>query len=216
MNSSYKANRNRQKYKDHEKEIKELNKLLSLYGVYQYYASGIEADDIAGRLVEKNKGKNILLISNDNDWNFLLDDKVNIFKDNKIYTKEIIESLFEIDVKKKNLYKAVIGERKENITGIKSISHSLVNEMIKDCSSLEDIFNYCIVAIGMKSDKSKWYQKILDNFEKIKENYKLKTMITKGYKVQEIKRQKDIGKLLRELRKYSMNSLLQKIKKEEI
>ena len=83
INVLYKANRKGKSKKD--KELIELRKMLSMYGISQFYQNGYEADDIIAKIVKDNLDKKILIMSSDKDLFQLLSD--NVFIARKKFSK---------------------------------------------------------------------------------------------------------------------------------
>lgn len=212
INSNYKANRGSEDKK--AKEKKELRKMLSMYSIFQYYINGYEADDVIAKIVKMNKDKIILVMSSDKDLFQLLADNVYIArKENpkakeKIYSKEDIETSFNIKIESYTLYKAIIGDRGDNVFGIYRINKMEVKKFVN--SIWGDIS--LIYSITRMKRFGKIKNKIIMNFGKIEENYKLVKLYT-DFDLKEIKRVKNTNKLIKLFKKYEMNQALSGLKK---
>lgn len=214
INKSYKANRTSEKPCGFWEQVRELKILLSLYNVYQFYAEGYEADDVAGKIVKDKLGNKILLVSSDNDWFELLKyNDVKILKDNFVWNRKQIEEKYNVNVSKQTLFKAIVGEKKENVEGIKRIPKDFVRDIIDNENNIESVFLVCD-RLSLKSKWYKWSMEILKNKKMIKENYELKKMITTGYELSQIKRNLDKKRLLAKIKEYDMNKLYERISNE--
>lgn len=212
INSDYKANRSKEKEQKMDKELKELRKMLSWYGVYQYYKNGYEADDVIAKLVDINLNKKILVLTSDKDLFQLLSENVfiarkkNAKSKERIYNKEEIEFDFNIKVENYTLYKAIIGDKGDNVFGVFRINKFEVKKFVNfidgDVSRIYSI-------TGMKKFK-KIKSKIIMNFGKIEENYELVKLYTDfDLKNIEIKIKSD--QLIKKFEKYEMKEALKEL-----
>jgi DNA polymerase-1 len=218
INSTYKANRKKEKDLDFLKRIKVTQNLLSLYNIRQFFVEGYEADDVAASLVKKHQDKKILLVSNDNDWFELLKfENVRIFKDNKIWNREEIEKKYERNVENQTLIKAIVGEKKENVEGIKRFPRKLLNNVFNNPVNKINIKNMFDSErwspfVESKSEE-KWIDKVFENKEKIEENFKLKSLVYDlGDRFKKIKRINDKKKFFKAIKGFEMEKLYEKIK----
>ena len=205
IDKEYKANRDHTGKSDFYKQVDELKKLLSYYGITQYIAEGYEADDIAAKIVLDNGKKNILLVSNDNDWwQLLKNTSVNVLMHNKVYTKEDIEKEYNIDINSYTLYKALHGDSCDNI-------HSAIQKC-----SLDDLRAFCMACNGNidninESNDTKIKKMVSKNIETVMKNLELVTLKNSGYQLTEIKKKISKKKLITALRDYEMKALVKRI-----
>lgn len=212
IDSDYKGNRLHEERTDFWDQVRELKIALSFYGIRQMYAEGYEADDVAAKIVKENKSKlsNILLDSNDNDWDILLDKNVYIIRKHEILSKQDIQKTYEYNINKQTLVKSIIGEGGDNIKPIiKRIPKKLVYEMINDSDDIDDILYWC-----QKNDDNKWCKGILERDHLLKTNYKLASMITEGYEIEEIKPVNNKKQLIHILKNHDMKKLCERITNE--
>jgi len=211
ISNDYKANRDHSDKKNFFKQVKELRYLLSLYNIDQAYSNGYEADDLACFFVKRElkTSKEILLVSNDNDWfQLLLRKDIKILKGNEIFNRETIEEKYNLNIEKQCLFKAITGDGKENVKGIPGIRKKLVWELIENVDSIEEVIDKCYL------EDNKWYSEIIKNKDTIIKNYKLKELISEGYDIQYIEKKNDFKKLLSILKKYNMNFLVRELGNE--
>lgn len=173
----------RSKEEENEEINNQINRLihyLKVLPVSIICVNGLEADDIAGYLVNKlNNYSNtyeISLVSTDQDYLQLVGNKTKLFSPTKkkIYNqKEIFE---EYGIRSNNFinYKALLGDSSDNIPGIKGLGPKKIVKLFPDIVGektldISDIFQY---ALDNKS-KHKLYLSLLENKEQIEINYKL-------------------------------------------
>jgi len=204
----YKANRLKEKPGNFNKQRDNLQDLLSLYNVYQCYADGYEADDVAAKIVKENYLKNsILIMSEDSDWlQNLKFRSVKVFKNKRIYNRQEIEMEKGIDVEKMTMFKSIVGEKKENLLGIPRIPKKMVWEWA-NTKTLDELFSLC----KRVADPTRWAMAVIENEGMIRSNYKMKELLTSGYNIKWIERKKNKVKLLEELMKMDMNKMVERI-----
>ncbi|MCK5632983.1 hypothetical protein KAH94_04490, partial [bacterium] len=131
INSDYKANRDGEKKQKISKELKELRKMISWYGINQFYQNGYEADDVIAKLVKINPNLIKLVMTSDKDLFQLLSEntyiarKKNAKAKERIYDKKEIEFDFNIKVENYTLFKAITGDQVDNVFGISYINRFL-------------------------------------------------------------------------------------------
>ena len=207
IDPEYKATRDKKKPDGFWTEIKELKLLLSFYGITQYYSEGYEADDIAAKIVKDNSDKNILLISSDGDWfQMLKSDNVKIQISNEIYGKKEIEKKHEIDIDTFTLYKAIVGDKGDNVIGVPRINKEQVMDVCKVCKG--------ILSAARLSVNESIRKKINEYIDTVEKNLKLVSLIDDGYELDEIKKNYDKKRLLNKIKDYEMNALHTRISNE--
>lgn len=213
INESYKANRNFNKDKK-ESEQTELRKMLSMYGIFQYYQNGYEADDVIAKIVKIYIDENVLVLSSDKDLLQLLSENTYIARKEspkakeKIYSKDEIEKNFNIKVENYTLYKAIVGDRGDNVFGVYRINKMQVKKFVNFIDG--DISR--IYSITRMKRFGKIRNKITMNFGRIEENYQLVKLYT-DFDLKEIKRMKNTNKLIKKFKKYEMNQALTNLKR---
>ena len=145
--------------------------------VCQLYVSDAEGDDLVAYLTcGPYASVNKIIVSSDKDMYQLLDDKTRIYNLHKkciIDTKEVIEQ-FHIQPKNFALAKALCGDPGDNVPGIKGLGFKTCAKVLPFLASdedivLEDVINYC----HSHADESKMIQRIAENAETVRRNWKL-------------------------------------------
>jgi len=171
------------KEEENEEINNQINRLihyLKVLPVSIICVNGLEADDIAGYLVNKlnnySSNHEINLVSTDQDYLQLVGNKTKLFSPTKkkIYTsKEIFE---EYGIHSNNFinYKALLGDQSDNIPGVKGLGPKKIiklfpNIVNEDNLNISDIFQYALD----NKHKHTLYSSLLENKEQIEINYRL-------------------------------------------
>lgn len=172
----------RSKEEENEEINNQINRLihyLKVLPVSIICVNGLEADDIAGYLVNKlNNYSNtyeISLVSTDQDYLQLVGNKTKLFSPTKkkIYNqKEIFE---EYGIRSNNFinYKALLGDSSDNIPGIKGLGPKKIVKLFPMLServvTLENLFKFC----EEKINDNVIYAQILKQKESLRNSYKI-------------------------------------------
>ncbi len=125
-------------------QIPHIKEVVKAFNIPLIEHEGLEADDLIATIVKhfKNKAK-IFIITSDKDLTQLIDSNIIIWdtlKDKKLNKENIIEKFgvnkeFIID------YLALIGDKSDNIPGVKGIGPKAAVKLINEFGSLENIYN---------------------------------------------------------------------------
>jgi len=179
INSSYKANR-KPPPKDLLDQIKIYKEFLNKCGINTCMKDGYEADDVIGSLanIYYNDFDEIIICSGDKDLFQLINDKVHQLWINKHgYSLLYIEDFYNIygfDVDKFVDYKALLGDKSDNIPGCPGCGISGAMELIKKHGSIEELFQF----IDIEHPVSKIYQLVNKYRELICQSYALSKIFT--------------------------------------
>jgi len=177
--SEYKGNRDHSKimnyksFNNKEDEVDSLNeqleKLISYLSnlpITLLFIDGMEADDLIYELPQSfyNESKEINIVSNDQDFLQLVNDKVNVYLPSRkeIYNKSKIEEKFQYKSSNFKLGKILLGDSSDNIPGVKGLGPNKLLKLfpeLKDRNlSLKDIYD-----ISLKNkDKHEIYSRIIE------------------------------------------------------
>ena len=156
--SYYKENRNNKGNKDDF--YNSLN--VVIVGVYQVYQDDLEADDLAAYFA--NKYERVLLISNDRDWQLLLNKADVMVKDTILDEDNYNPNLFWI--------KVIRGDTSDNISAsLPRIQSKQIDSFISKIKKVEDI-PVLLKEIGLES----WANKAISNMDRLRENVELITL----------------------------------------
>ena len=141
MDSSYKSQRPSAP-NDLKHQFNWVRKLIEVMNIPQVEHINYEADDVIASLVKKYENENILIVSNDKDMNQLLT-KPNIkvlhpTLNKYITSKEVFEK-FNVIPQHFTLYQAMVGDKVDNIKGVKGIGAKTAPDIINSCNGNIDI-----------------------------------------------------------------------------
>jgi 5'-3' exonuclease len=174
--------------------------------VEQAYAEGYEADDVASALVKVFHKDRILLDSNDHDWWLMLSDRVDIFQDNNVRTKGLVEGETGICLDSYLLYKAITGDKSDNIQGIRRVKKKVLESLLNGYGNDVDEFLFRC----QKAGEIVFLEEA--NIDLVHRNIKLCSLVDTGYRIQYIPVSLDTPRLIEILESYDMKSLVIKIK----
>jgi DNA polymerase-1 len=165
------------------------------YTVLRY--KGVEADDLAG-LIVKNKNQygfdTIWLVSSDRDWDLLINDSVNRFS--YVTRKEVTLGNWNThyDVTQENYisYKCLVGDKGDNINGIKGIGPKRAVSLIEQYGDVFDIHD----AIPIDS-RYKFIQELNENADQLLLNVELMDLLTYCEEAIGLENVKDMNSRLR-------------------
>lgn len=117
----------------------------NIIGIKQVSQEGVEADDLIAILTHKltKEGYNIVILSSDKDLSQLLDHSVfllDTFK-NKITDQNSFEKKMGFPVSHLPLFYGLVGDNSDNIPGVTGIGEKTAQQLAKEYSSMEDLFN---------------------------------------------------------------------------
>ena len=141
----------------------------------------LEADDAIAYMAKKVIDKKSIIITTDRDYLQLVDENISVFRPVKTKenpTGEMID--LEWMHKKENIHpynyallKAIVGDKSDNITGVKGIGEKTARKDIHLLWSAHEEFDIDDLFEWLLGRKEKKYQKYLDNEELIRLNYKI-------------------------------------------
>ena len=176
------------------KQLQLLKECLDVLPVYQPAVQFLEADDqiaYSCRNFFKNEIK--IIVSTDKDFFQLIDEDTTIFR--PVKTKDSPQGEFvdlEWMIEKENIFppnyallKAIVGDKSDNIAGVKGVGEKTAK---REITLLADEIDYDIDELMefVKTNKNKKYQKYLDNEELIRNNYKLVQLLDIDVNIQSI------------------------------
>lgn len=179
----YKAGR--KKFEDaFYNQLNNLRRILTLLGIKQYHYNSIEADDLIGTLTHKSrkKGKKVLIISADHDFEQLISRHVNVLHPVKNPVIKDIQYVIDkhgITPDRLPQAMAISGDPSDNIPGIEGVGERTAAKLIVANGSLENILNDPdnLKTLNRKNEvvdaNKNLKQKVKLNIENIKTSYKL-------------------------------------------
>ncbi|HDN79144.1 MAG: DNA polymerase I [Chloroflexi bacterium] len=147
--TEYKANRAKMG-PDLDVQIKRIYQIVEALGVKSIGVKGYEADDILGTLARKaaEQGIETLIVTGDTDAFQLIGPKVRVltsgrrFSDTIVYDREKILARYGLEPHQLIDYKALVGDKTDNIPGVKGIGEKTAAKLLRKYGSLENIYRH--------------------------------------------------------------------------
>ncbi len=122
-----------------------IQEFAEIIGLRQLEMPGIEADDLMFSLAQQLRAEHTdaIIVSSDKDMGQVLGDHVFILDPFKelFITKEDLEKKLEFPIEKLPFYYALIGDSSDNIPGVKGIGPKGAQQLVKQFTSLEELYN---------------------------------------------------------------------------
>ncbi len=128
-------------------QIAHIKELLNILNINQYELLNYEADDIIGTFANmaKEKDYRVDIYSSDKDMLQLVDDNVTVYLTKKglaeleEYNKQSFFDKYEIEVSQFIDLKAMMGDKSDNLAGIKGIGQKKAVKLLTEYKTLENI-----------------------------------------------------------------------------
>lgn len=151
-------------------QLPKIKKALSYLRIPHIEVNNNETDDFIASII-KNKGTNIydyVIISTDSDFIQLIDKNVSLYvqrgKKSLLYNKDEVLKKYDVPPNKFVLYKSLVGDKSDNIKGIKGIGKITAAKVLK-YSSIADYI--------LRNKKSKVSFIIKENQKQLTKNLKV-------------------------------------------
>jgi DNA polymerase-1 len=149
-----------------------IKKALDYLNIYNIEVESDEADDYIASIINNYKNNyQLYIVSSDTDFIQLIDDNTNILvqkgKQNIIYNKAMIKDKYNIYPSQYTLFKSLVGDKCDNVEGIKGIGPKTASKIL-EYGSIEKFIN--------NSNEEKLVRYLIDNIDKINKNIKLITL----------------------------------------
>lgn len=143
-------------------QLKRINEVIDAFGFKRLIKAGYEADDIIGTLAYKAAEHDIIayMVTPDKDYIQLVTDSVYMIKPGKsgdeldIIDPAIVLEKYEFEPSQMIDYLALIGDKSDDIPGVKGIGEKTALPLIKQFKSLEGVYEH-LEEIKSKSVKTK-------------------------------------------------------------
>ena len=127
-------------------QISFIHEILERRGIKTLSVENYEADDIAGSLVNKFKNQvEIYLLTGDRDYFQLVDKNVKVIfaatKSQNIYDEDAIIEEFGLKPSQLIDLKALIGDKSDNIPGIKGVGEKSVTPLLQEYNDINGIYD---------------------------------------------------------------------------
>ena len=154
-------------------QIYDVYAALDFMGVKHFETTDCESDDlIAGYALEFVKNAEIIISSLDSDFFQLISDKISVLRyrgeKTVICTPEYIKEKFNIVPEQYAAFKALVGDKSDNIKGAEKIGLKTTATLLNEFGSLEEII------LGAESIKKPSVRdSVIKNTDKLRANYKI-------------------------------------------
>ena len=133
---------------DLRRQIERINELVAAFNIPIFTAEGYEADDVLGTLARRAaaEGVNVKIITGDRDLLQLADKHVTInlaghkLSEAEDYGPEEVKARFGLTPKVYIDYKALVGDKSDNIPGVSGVGEKTATELLQKYGSLDAIY----------------------------------------------------------------------------
>ena len=132
-------------------QIERMKGVLEALNVPIYEADGFEADDVIGTLSKQAaaQGLQALVVTGDSDLLQLVDEHVHVvmpgrqrFGEYRLYDREAVLTRYGFEPVRMIDFKALVGDKSDNIPGVPGIGEKTASALIADYPSLEAIYEH--------------------------------------------------------------------------
>ena len=147
-----------------------IQRALDFLNIFNLEVTQNEADDFIASLTSNNDYQYII-VSTDSDFIQLVNDNIHLYvprgKSSILYNEERVAIKYNISPNQYVLYKSLVGDKSDNISGIKGIGPVIASKILK----YDFIDNYIL-----ENNDSKLSNLLIENKEKISRNIELITL----------------------------------------
>ena len=149
MYEAYKAHRTKMP-DEMRAQMERVRQVVRVLDIPTFEMEGYEADDLLGTLSQQAGQENVntLIVTGDKDLIQLVDDHTRVltsrwrFSDTVIYDQEKVEEEYEFPPEKLIDYKALMGDKSDNIPGVYGVGEKTATRLIKKYGSLDAIYEH--------------------------------------------------------------------------
>ena len=176
IDENYKANRvdytNAEDKDNPFAQLEIIKSVLNYLNFKWIETENCEADDLIASVVNDYKNQfEIVISSADKDFYQLIDNNVSVFtyrgKVSKLWTKDEIYNKYGFDAKYFSTYKALTGDKSDNIKGVKGIGQVTATKLIAKYGNLDSIYQ------NIETIDEKLSNLLLENKTIVYNNYKI-------------------------------------------
>lgn len=145
-----------------------IKKALEYLNIYYLEVENYEADDYIASIINNNRENQYIIVSTDSDFIQLVDNNIFLYvprgKKSVLYTPEEVVKKYNIPPTKYVIFKSLVGDKSDNIKGVKGIGNIIAAKILNYSSIQNYIFN---------NPDSRFVKLLIDNEEIILKNQKL-------------------------------------------
>jgi DNA polymerase-1 len=130
-------------------QIKRMREVLTALNIPVYEAQGFEADDVIGTLSRQaaEQGIEALILTGDSDMLQLVDEHVQVvlpggqrFGEYRIFDPPAVNARYGFGPERVIDYKALVGDKSDNIPGVPGIGDKTAKQLIEQFSSIDEMY----------------------------------------------------------------------------
>ncbi len=193
-------------------QIPVIKEMLKIAGIPVIEVPGYEADDIIAYLAKKfsKKGFKVKIYSPDKDLLQLVSENVIVINpmNNEVFTKEEVIKKFGVGPEKIPDYLALVGDKVDNVPGVKGVGPKIAIALLKEFGSVDNILK------NWDNFRRRFPNASKDELELSYKLVKLYTDLELNVNEKELKiKRADINKLKEKLKELEMKSLIPEVDK---
>ncbi|HRX04011.1 MAG TPA: 5'-3' exonuclease H3TH domain-containing protein, partial [Anaerolineae bacterium] len=147
--AEYKGTRDRMP-DDLRLQVKRIQSLVEAFNIPIFTREGFEADDVLGTLAHQGDGKGVqtVIVTGDRDIVQCVTDQTTVltsgrkFSDTIYYTPESVKERYKLAPKQLIDLKALIGDKSDNVPGVRGVGEKGATDLLLTYSSLENIYDH--------------------------------------------------------------------------
>ena len=129
-------------------QMDRIRQIVDVFGIPTVELEDYEADDLLGTLsrLAEEEGLDVLIVTGDRDALQLVDGHITVltsgrrFSDTLRYTPEAVREKYGLEPQQLIDLKALIGDRSDNIPGVKGVGEKGATQMLQEYGSLEEVY----------------------------------------------------------------------------
>ncbi len=129
-------------------QMDRIRQIVDVFGIPTVELEDYEADDLLGTLsrLAEEEGLDVLIVTGDRDALQLVDGHITVltsgrrFSDTLRYTPEAVREKYGLEPQQLIDLKALIGDRSDNIPGVKGVGEKGATQMLQEYGSLEGVY----------------------------------------------------------------------------
>lgn len=157
-------------------QFRRLLSYLELLPIDVYSIDNIEADDIIAYLAQNVLDKEVVIMSADQDFLQLVDERIVVWSPNKkkYYTKQLIMEEYGVPSHNFLMYKCLMGDKSDNLEGVQGLGPKKIAKVIPEIRGEEINLEY-IIEYSSQQD-SLMHKRIVENKDKLEINEKMMSL----------------------------------------
>ena len=157
-------------------QFRRLLSYLELLPIDVYSVDNVEADDVIAYIAQNVLENEVIIMSADRDFLQLVNDRIVVWSPNKkkYYTKEQVFVEYGIPAHNFLMYKCLMGDKSDNLEGIKGLGPKKVTKVIPEITGMEMNLDYLIHYASTQD--SLMHKRIVESREKLETNEKMMSL----------------------------------------